>query len=699
MELHVTQDVFWVTSSFREKETPRQAGFLWHSGNRCTLGCSACKVGLGKVWWTKRSDVAAKLVSDADGEAKAKIDGHANTLVQSRAEDVENIAAFRKRVPNPKGFDYLPFQRAGILFALERQNVLLGDQMGLGKTPQSLGMLNGLPNVRRVVIVVPPTLRENWRREAKRWLTDPTWDVSIVEHPDEIPDHTTPGRYLVIIPDTRIGGTRNAAMRMALQTHWDVLIVDECHRFKHANSQRAQGLLGWFGRKGHLEQRGLVHWSTRKLFLSGTPLANRPIELFPILRALDPDGLGANFFRFASRYCEAKQVAIGHKIKWDFSGASNLEELQQRMRGSVMIRRLKADVLDLPPKRRMVIAIPPNGSTAVVEKERRTFERYEDEIQSVEATIETARVLEDDEAFKAAASRLTDLRKMMATEMAKERQRVAVAKAPAVVEHVLNALEESDEQKVVLFAWHTAVVEHFQHAFKEAGIKTVSLTGATSPDNKQKAVDSFQNDPTVRVFIGNIIAAGVGITLTAADLAIFAELDWVPANCLQCEDRIYRIGTTRPVLIQYLVFDGSVDAKMANTLARKMEIIERALDRQVPIPVLRSPELAPTPVRKQYPVASDMHRKVAALAVQRLAAVCDGARDLDGSGFNRFDTRFGHQLAERATQRPLTDGEVFAARKLARKYRGQLDEEIFGTLWAADVALGTEVVSDLVFGN
>jgi hypothetical protein len=367
------------------------------------------------------------------------------------------------------------------------------------------------------------------------------------------------------------------------------------------------------------------------------------------------------------------------------------------MRSSVMIRRLKADVLDLPPKRRMVIAIPPNGSTHVVEQERRTFERYEDEIEDLEVTVTAAAVLEDDEAFKEAASRLSDLRRQMANEMAKERHRVAVAKAPAVVEHVLDALGDPD-QKVVLFAWHTKVVNHFEAAFADAGIKTVSLTGATSPENKQAAVDAFQNDPTVRVFIGNIIAAGVGITLTAADLAVFAELDWVPANCLQCEDRIYRIGTTRPVLIQYLVFDGSVDAKMANTLARKMEIIERALDRQVPIP--EAVQAQPRPERKQYPAASDVHRKVAALAMQRLAAMCDGAHELDGAGFNRFDTRFGHQLAERSAQRPLTDGEVFAAKKLARKYRGQLsDEEMFATLWAADVALGTEVVSDLVFGD
>ena len=700
MRLHQQNGVFWLTSSFAEKDTAKQVGFLWHGGS-CVLGCSACKAGIGRVWWTKHAHIAEKLVNAADDDVKALFDKTKQQVAESRAADVDDVEAFRKRVPAPPGLDYMPFQRAGIKFMLEHPYCMLGDDMGLGKSIQALGLLNASPEIRTALLVAPPTLRINWAREAARWLVDPTWTVLIVEHPEEVPA-ANDKRQLVIVPDTRIGGDKNEAMRQQLMIReWDVLIADECHRMKHAHSQRAQGLFGRFNKRGQVEVEGLVHRAKRRMLLSGTLITNRPIELYPVLRAVDPAGLGANFFAYAKRYCDGRQVSVGYgRVKWDFSGASNLEELQHRLRGDgLMIRRRKLDVLkELPPKRRQVIALPQNGARDAVQAETEAFKRYQAELEAATAAAETAQILEDDDAFKEAAGALQDVRRRMATEMAQERHRVALAKVGAVVEHVLAALDDP-QQKLVLFVHHKKVVARLEEALAEAEIKTVTLTGSTPNDKRQEAVDTFQNDPTVRVFIGNIIAAGVGITLTAADLVIFAELDWTPGNCLQAEDRACRIGQTRSVLVQYLVFDGSIDARMANMLAEKMEVIEAALDREggvKPLDIPDAPEEKPRPPRKTYPVPSEEHRKLAALAVQRLAAMCDGAHQLDGAGFNKLDTRFGHQLAARAMIRQLTDGEVFAAKKLVTRYRRQLDENVFATLWAADVALGTDIIDTYI---
>ena len=163
---------------------------------------------------------------------------------------------------------------------------------------------------------------------------------------------------------------------------------------------------------------------------------------------------------------------------------------------------------------------------------------------------------------------------MAFTEMAAIRRELAIAKIPFVIEYVQNMIEAGE--KVVVMAHHREVVDQIQAAF---GLAAVKLYGGMGEGEKSANVERFQSDPACLIFIGSIHAAGVGITLTAAQKMLFAELDWTPANMLQAEDRIHRIGQQGNALIQQLVFDGSLDAKMADTLVRKMEVIERALDR------------------------------------------------------------------------------------------------------------------------
>lgn len=207
----------------------------------------------------------------------------------------------------------------------------------------------------------------------------------------------------------------------------------------------------------------------------------------------------------------------------------------------------------------------------------------------------------------------------------------------------------------------------------------VALTGEVSSNkDRQAAVDRFQTDPKVKLFIGSIGAAGVGHTLTASSTVIFAELDWVPANISQAEDRCHRIGQHDQVLVQHLVLDGSLDARMATILVEKQDIADKALDRDTEIEVATPTTSTRRP--GQYPVASPTKRVAALQAMQLLAGRCDGARVEDGAGFNKIDTGVGHKLALCAE---LTDGQVWMATNFARKYQRQLPDPML-------IALGIE---------
>ena len=549
-------------------------------------------------------------------------------------------------------------------------------------TIQALGVINAQPDCKRVLILCPASLRINWAREAKKWLIR-DWTIQIIEERKGTLRNSDE-RLMVIVNYDRLGGPRGKAVREAMhKIEWDILIADEIHACKNANTQRAKAVLGKWHKQDGLQEPGLVHAAKQLVFLSGTPITNRPVELFPLARALDPDGLGSSFFRFVMRYCDAHRGQWG----WDFTGASNLPELQDVLRERIMVRRLKIDVLkELPAKRRQIIELAPNGAAKVVKTQAEAYLKHEAAIDALEEVLEFADVMGDQDSFREAARQLSDAKQIAFEEMAKERHSVAVSKVGHVSEHIKSLLEQTSS-KILVFAHHKDVVKGIELNLEQAGHKFVTITGSTNLQKRQDNVDTFQNDPAVRVFIGNIQAAGVGITLTAADTVVFAELDWVPANVLQAEDRCHRIGQKNPVLIQYLVFDGSVDSKMAHTLVSKMEVIESALDKEVDVEQLKAVEPRR---RRAYPAATEEARQAAAAAIQRLAELCDGSRAKDGMGFNKLDTRFGKELAVRSMQRDLTDGEVFVVKKIARKYHSQLDNHVLATLWMADEAIGMD---------
>jgi hypothetical protein len=209
----------------------------------------------------------------------------------------------------------------------------------------------------------------------------------------------------------------------------------------------------------------------------------------------------------------------------------------------------------------------------------------------------------------------------------------------------------------------------------------VSLTGETSLEERQQAVDSFQNNPDIKLFVGSIKAAGVGITLTAASTVVFAELDWVPGNITQAEDRSHRIGQTNSVLIQHLVLEGSLDAKMAKTIIEKQEIIEKALDKQIEITMktlqLPTSDTSATHKVKREAIAEEAKNitpeEIAIIhsKLRFLSSLCDGANSIDGMGFNKMDTAIGKSLAN---QYVLTPKQAILAKHILVKYKRQIGE-------------------------
>jgi hypothetical protein len=363
--------------------------------------------------------------------------------------------------------------------------------------------------------------------------------------------------------------------------------------------------------------------------------------------ALDPEGLGKYKSKYEKRYCAAGLNTAGY---YTADGASNLDELQNRLRKNFMVRRLKADVLkDLPAKRRQVIVLESDGLEDLMEREATEYSKLELNEGSDPASF---------------------------TELSAARKAVALAKVPFAIEHVEGVLESTN--KVVIMAHHYEVVDAIRAGLAKYGV--VGVDGRVTDITKiDAAVNSFQNDDSVRVFVGTIQAAGVGLTLTAASTVVFVELDWVPGNVSQAEDRCHRIGQLDTVLVHHLVLDGSVDANLVEKLIIKQAIIDKALDEKpqpTPVPVAeKATQSKPTTKPQSEEERVFTAKEITAIhsGLRRLASMCDGAHAVDGHGFNKLDTNFGKSLA---SARFLSQKQAKYGQRLVQKYQGQLDTEL-----------------------
>lgn len=637
-------------------------------------------------------DLARDLLADpALAPAQAVMAEARAQVAASRAATVD--VAVAARLPVPEGRALYPFQAAGVAAALKLEGVLLGDEMGLGKTAQSIVLANAMVEEKRkadpsapfsVLVICPASLRVNWQRETEAWST---WEPKVaIVGAKEFPEAD------VVVANYE----KVARHRKAIDARdWDLLVADEIHYLKSTKAQRTAAVMGKYPSQAPIK-------AGRRIFLTGTPVPNRPAELWTIVRALDPQGLGASWKRFVTRYAAAYETTVrtpqGTQTIWDTSGASNLAELQERLRQSCMIRRLKKDVLtELPPKTRQLLVIPAEGQgAAAVKNEQKVQAQGLAQIEATMAALELAKAAEDQSTYAAMAARLQEETRAIFTEISRARHRTALAKVDAVAEYCALQLEDGGVDKLIVFAWHVDVAQALMERLKP--FNPVTMTGRESDTVRQRAKDSFQSDPTVRVIVCTIAAAGVGHTLHASSRVIFAEVDYAPYQVMQAEDRAHRIGQEHPVLVQHIVLDGSIDVPMVQALISKMDVQAAALDtvpEDVMIPegdtsMLAQPEAEQATTRGETPDslarvgAKLTEAQIAAIhaGLRLLAQTCDGARKLDLVGFNRIDAHIGKSLA---STRNLTPKQAALGRRLLQKYRNtQLTAELCSIIWKDD---------------
>lgn len=577
--------------------------------------------GLGKKWTTPNVEKARPIAKYAIGAAADHLRAAERikeaAVAASWAEDTD------RDFPAPEGLSYMAFQRAGIEYAIQRHRTLIADPPGLGKTIQAIGTHN-VVKTERVLVVCPASLKVNWSREWKRWdvhgktvgiamsvpKREPIYEADGTRARDPFTDaplsrswteHDWPDTDVVII---------NYDMLIAFDSQvkaikWDMVVFDEAHLLKTATAVRTMCVFG--GKKKARKKDGKVVEkmkrldpirAERHLYLTGTPILSKPVELWNLIKACDPRGLGRSWEEFVHQYCAAYDEMVSDtQTRLVTDGASNLDELNRLMRERFMVRRDKRAVLkELPDKTRELIMLPVDKLEKPLKKEKTRVEkalegfeamlgvseddnpfRYIDVIDMLSSKLAAALDSQDSEEpdWNAAVRSLTEPEQIMFTELSEAREEVALAKVGLVVDHVKKLVES--EEPVILFGYHKSVIDETRDRLEKAGIRVGVVTGAVAPNKRQAVVDQFQ-DGEIDVIIGNILAMGVGFTLTRARFVVFAELDWVPALIEQAEDRAWRHGQKNAVLIQHLVVDGSIESRMAMALLEKMGVIFEALD-------------------------------------------------------------------------------------------------------------------------
>ena len=432
-------------------------------------------------------------------------------------------------------------QITGIKFLLSRDGCLLADDMGLGKTYQSIiaALESGAENI---LIVCPTSMKISWEREINYFQC---FDTAIVDGKKWNQSKFTIINYDIlknfhVIPSVDIPKDdicwENQKLVMG---NFDLIIMDEAHKLKNHKSKR-----------GAIMKDICTNYGDKKVWLlSGTPVANRPMDYYNLL-ALIGSPIVSNWKHYVIRYCDGRQITTtlknGYKKKvWLTNGSSNLEELALKTK-NVYLRRLKTEIGDMPEKN-----ISPTYHK-FTDKQWITYDELWEEYL-VERKKKKKRGEPDRDLVE-----LGLLRKFVAMQ--------AISKTIDLAEDIIE-----QENKVIIF---TNFTEELMELQKHFGDKCVVHHGSMSDSEKQISVDRFQNSDKVEVFIGNIISAGVGITLTKATHVIFNSFDWVPGNNEQAEDRAYRIGQKNNVTVYYQLFEDTVSVRMWRTLKQKQNVID-----------------------------------------------------------------------------------------------------------------------------
>ncbi len=421
----------------------------------------------------------------------------------------------------------LEHQKVAIEKLVGSKKFILADDMGLGKTTAAI-IASLETNVKKILIICPASLKLNWEREIKNYSNR---SVYICEGKNFSTEHD-----IVIINYDIIKNfydLKDKENSPITKGNFDLIIMDEAHYVANPQSLRTK-LINSF-----------VKSSEYLWLLTGTPMTNRPINYYNLLNLIESP-VAQNWMAYVIRYCQGYQFKAGNRKVWNVNGASNLEELRDRTSRQVL-RRLKEDVLDLPEK----IITPIYLRLKSKKYEELMGEYYEwynknpDESKSL--TVQFNKLM-------------------------KVRQVIAEGKVSDTIELIENVLEQG--KKVIVFTNFTDTLQQIHTHF---GKKSVYLDGTCSKAQRQYAVDQFQENEKISVFVGNIQAAGVGITLTAGEAVIFNDLSFVPAHHQQAEDRAYRYGQKNCVSVYYPIFDNTIEGVIYDMLINKKNIIDTVM--------------------------------------------------------------------------------------------------------------------------
>lgn len=433
----------------------------------------------------------------------------------------------------------MEFQWEGINFALKRGGrCLIGDDMGLGKTLQAIAVARVYVNDWPLLIVCPSSLRLNWKEEMLRWLEHDVdeEDILVIMTGRDI---DRPLERVNIVSYDLLRKIPPGFLRRC-----QFIIADESHYMKSMTAKRSQALTP------------LIKNAKRALLLSGTPALSRPVELFPQINAISPI-LFPRYQEYVERYCAAHVGRFGY----DVSGASNLDELHTLLRGSLLIRRKKEEVLSqLPDKQRQILWV--QTKPKIMKEVAKAMDRWKDlkEAAKNPESERHAKKLELD--IKAAQNELYKLS--------------GFAKIDSVLEFCKDTAETGC--KFIVFLHHKEVMEQLhEYVTKKLKLGLIRIDGSTPQANRQMLCRQFQEDPRCRVALLSITAAGVGLTLTKATVVLFAELYWNPGSLLQAEDRAHRIGQRDCVLVKYLLARQTLDESMWSTVRRKLTVVGHSL--------------------------------------------------------------------------------------------------------------------------
>ncbi|KAH8377525.1 hypothetical protein KR093_005804 [Drosophila rubida] len=418
----------------------------------------------------------------------------------------------------------MPFQEEGVCFAIAQQGrVMICDEMGLGKTYQALGVADYFKEDWPVLVCTTASTRDAWARHITELLPAvPLHCIQVLAN-----NQTYVGDAQVLIASYNM---MERHMDRLMQRKFGIVIYDESHTLKNSKA------------KCTTVAKRLAEKAKRVILLSGTPALSRPLELFTQLQLVDSRFM--SFMEFTSRYCDGKQSNFG----WDANGQSNLEELKVILLLKYMLRRTKAEVLpQLAAKNRETVVLDP-ALIWTDENAQTTCKDLSTELKSAKGR-----------------SREEVLLRFYA--------RTAEVKTRAVCAYLKTLIKE--KVKFIIFAHHRVMLDAISDCLAGLKVNYIRIDGHTRSDLRADYVDKFQKQSSCKVAVLSLKACNSGITLTAAEMIVFAELDWNPSTLAQAESRAHRIGQTKPVVCRYLMATQTADDTIWNMLKNKQEVLSK----------------------------------------------------------------------------------------------------------------------------